>query len=116
MNKGSILGHVTVIENPNYHKLLIVGDIAILPVPEMSKKITITNYLINTTRALGIERPKVALITASEQVSYKIPSSVDTSLIAKMSDRGQIKGADIDGPLALDAAIDPESATDRFCC
>jgi len=110
MNKGAVLSHVTVIENPNYPKLLIVGDVAILPAPEMPEKIAITNYLIQTALALGIKRPKVALIAASEQVSYKIQSSVDAALIAKMGDRGQIKGADIDGPLALDVAIDPESA------
>ncbi len=110
MNKGAILSHVTVLENPNYHKLLIVGDVAILPAPEMPEKIAITNYLINTAHALGIEKPKVALIAASEQVSFKIQSSVDAALISKMADRGQIKGAWVDGPLALDVAIDPESA------
>lgn len=110
MNKGAVLSHVTVLENPNYHKLLIVGDVAILPAPEMPEKIAITNYLINTAHALGIEKPKVALIAASEQVSYKIQSSVDAALISKMADRGQIKGAWVDGPLALDVAIDPESA------
>lgn len=110
MNKGAILSHVTVLENPNYHKLLIVGDVAILPAPEMPEKIAITNYLISTAHALGIEKPKVALIAASEQVSFKIQSSVDAALISKMADRGQIKGAWVDGPLALDVAIDPESA------
>ncbi|MDA3944116.1 MAG: bifunctional enoyl-CoA hydratase/phosphate acetyltransferase [Bacteroidetes bacterium] len=110
MSKGAVLSHVTVMENPNYHKLLIVGDVAILPAPEMPEKIAITNYLIRTAHALGIEKPKVALISASEQVSFKIQSSVDAALIAKMADRGQIKGADVDGPLALDVAIDPESA------
>lgn len=110
MNKGAVLSHVTVLENPNYHKLLIVGDVAILPAPELPEKIAITNYLIKTAHALGISRPKVALIAASEQVSHKIQSSVDAALISKMADRGQIKGADVDGPLALDIAIDPESA------
>ena len=110
MNKGAVLSHVTVIENSNYHKLLIVGDVAILPAPELTEKIAITNYLIHTAKALGIETPKVALIAASELVSHKIQSSVDASIISKMADRGQIKGAFIDGPLALDVAIDAESA------
>lgn len=110
MDKGAILSHVTVMENPNYHKLLIVGDVAILPAPELPEKIAITNYLIRTAHALGIKRPKVALISASELVSHRIQSSVDAALISKMADRGQIKGADVDGPLALDIAIDPESA------
>ena len=110
MNKGAVLSHVTVMENPNYHKLLIVGDVAILPAPEISEKIAITNYLIHTAKSLGIEMPKVALIAASEQVSPKMPACVDASIISKMADRGQIKGAYVDGPLALDVAIDEESA------
>lgn len=110
MAKGAVLSHVTVMENPNYHKLLIVGDVAILPAPELSEKIAITNYLINTAHALGIEKPKVALIAASEQVSVKMPACVDAAIISKMADRGQIKGAWVDGPLALDVAIDQESA------
>jgi phosphate butyryltransferase len=59
---------------------------------------------------LGIEKPRLAVISASEQVLTGLPSSVDASIIAKMGDRGQIKGAFIDGPLSLDASIDLESA------
>ncbi len=110
MDRGAILSHVTVMENPNYHKLLIVGDVAILPAPELPEKVAITNYLIHTAHALGIEKPKVALIAASEVVSPKIQASVDASVISKMADRGQIKGAIVDGPFALDVAIDKESA------
>jgi phosphate butyryltransferase len=110
MHKGAILSHVTVIENPNYHKLLIVGDVAILPAPELHEKVAITNYLIQTAHALGIEKPKVAIIGASEQVTAKMTSSFDATLISKMADRGQIKGAYVDGPLSLDLAIDRESA------
>lgn len=110
MNKGAILSHVTVVENPNYPKLLVVGDVAILPAPELHEKVAITNYLIHTAHALGIEKPKVAVLGASEQVSGKIQSSIDAAVIAKMADRGQIKGAWVDGPLSLDVAIDKESA------
>ncbi len=60
--------------------------------------------------ALGIERPKVAIIAASEQVLPKMQACVDAAILAKMAERGQIKGAIVDGPLALDAAIDRESA------
>jgi len=110
MNPGAVLSHVTVMENANYHKLLIVGDVAIIPAPELKEKIAITNYLIHVAKSLGIEKPKVALISASELVSPKIQSSVDAAIMAKMADRGQIKGAFVDGPLALDVAIDLESA------
>ncbi len=110
MNPGAILSHVTVIENPGYHKLLTVGDVAIIPAPELKEKIAITNYLIQTAKALGIDMPKVAILAATEQTLPKMQACVDAAIISKMADRGQIKGAYIDGPLALDVAIDKESA------
>lgn len=105
----AVLSHVSVIENPGYHKLLVVGDVAIIPAPDLDQKIAITNYLIKTARALGNDKPKVALIAATEQVLVKMPACVDASIISKMADRGQIKSAIVDGPLALDVAIDMES-------
>lgn len=105
-----VLSHVTVIENEFYHKLLVVGDVAIIPEPDLKQKVAIANYLISTARALGIEKPKLAVVSATEQVLLGMQSSVDASLLSKMGDRGQIKGAIIDGPLSLDASIDEESA------
>lgn len=110
MPPKAILSHVTVLENPNYHKLLIVGDVAIIPAPDLEQKIAITNYLIQTAHALGIEKPKVALIAATEQMLPGMQACVDAGIISKMAERGQIKGAIIDGPLSLDTAIDKESA------
>lgn len=106
----SVLSHVTVLESPAYHKLLVFGDVAIIPAPEMPEKIAITNYLIKTAQSLGIEKPKVAILAASEQISLKMQATVDAAVLSKMSDRGQFKNAYIDGPLALDVAIDKESA------
>lgn len=110
MNPGAILSHVTVIENPIYPKLLIVGDVAIIPLPEFKQKVAILNYLINTAHALDIEMPKVAVVSATEQMLAGIPSSAEAAMLSKMAERGQIKGAYVDGPLALDTAIDKESA------
>lgn len=110
MNPGAVLSHVTVIENKNYHKLMIVGDVAIIPLPDFKQKVSIINYLINTAKALNIDKPKVAVISATEQMLYGIPSAEEAAMLSKMADRGQIKGAFVDGPLALDTAIDPESA------
>lgn len=106
----AVLSHVTVVQVPTYHKLLVVGDVAIIPAPDLNQKIAITNYLIKTAHSLGIEKPKVALLAATEQVSAGMQACVDATIISKMGDRGQIKGALIDGPLALDVAIDKESA------
>ncbi len=108
-NPNSILSHVTVIENPRYPKLIIVADVAIIPQPDLKQKIAMTNYLIQTAHALGIEKPKVAILAATEQMSVGMPACVDAAIISKMADRGQIKGAIVDGPLALDVCIDKES-------
>ncbi len=110
MMPGAILSHVTVMENPVYHKLLVVGDVAIIPLPELKEKIAITKYLIDVAHALGNALPKVAVLAATEQVMPKMPACVDAAIISKMADRGQIKGALVEGPLALDVAIDKESA------
>jgi len=110
LEPGAILSHVTVVESPKYHKLLVVGDVAVIPAPELREKTAILNYLINTAKALQVETPKAAVIAASEQVLPKMQACVDAAILAKMGDRGQIKGAIIDGPLALDVAVDGESA------
>ena len=104
----AVLSHVTVIETPRYHKLIICGDVAIIPAPDLNQKIAITNYLVNTARALQIERPKVAVLAATEQVLPAMQACVDACIISKMAERGQIKNAVIDGPLGVDLAIDME--------
>ncbi len=106
----AILSHVTVIENPLYPKLMICSDVAIIPAPDLNQKIAQTNYLIQTAKALQIEKPKVAIIAATEQMLPGMQACVDAAMITKMADRGQIKGADVDGPLSLDTALDKESA------
>lgn len=104
----AVLSHVTVIETPRYPKLIICGDVAIIPAPDLKQKVAITNYLVNTARALQIEKPKVAILAATEQVLPAMQACVDACLISKMAERGQIKNAIVDGPLGLDLAIDME--------
>ncbi len=106
---NAVLSHVTVVEVPTYHKLLTVSDVAIIPLPDLKQKMVMINYLIRTTKALGIEMPKIAILAATEQMSASMPACVDAAILSKMADRGQIKGALIDGPLAMDVAIDKES-------
>ena len=109
-NPGAILSHVIAVENPNYHKLLFCSDVAVIPAPEMKEKIAMANYLIKTAKSFNIDMPKLAIIAATEQVLFKIPACAEAAIIAKMGDRGQIKGAIIDGPLAIDVAVDKDSA------
>jgi phosphate butyryltransferase len=110
LDPGAILSHVTVMEHPGHPKLLIAGDVAVIPEPEFKEKAAILGYLVKVAKALGVETPKVAVLAASEQVLPKLSSSADAALLSKMADRGQIKGALVDGPMALDGALDPESA------
>jgi phosphate butyryltransferase len=105
----AVLSHVAVFEVPAYHKLLVTSDVAVIPAPDFNQKVAITNYVINTAKVLENPNPKVALIAATEQVSVGMPACVDAAVIAAMGNRGQIKGAIIDGPLAMDVAIDKES-------
>ncbi|NMB37405.1 MAG: phosphate butyryltransferase [Bacteroidales bacterium] len=105
----AVLSHVSVLENPNYHKLIVLGDMAVIPAPDFKQKIAITNYLVQTAHALGIAKPKVAAIAATEQMLAGMPACVEAAMLAKMADRGQIKGCYIDGPLALDVAISKEA-------
>lgn len=110
MNPGAVLTHITVAEPLNYHKLIVFGDVAIIPEPDLNQKISICNYLIKTAQLLGVAKPKVGVLSASEQTLPKIRSSFDAALLAKMAERGQIKGGIVEGPLGLDLIIDKHSA------
>ena len=106
--KGT-LTHCTTLQIPCYHKLLFVGDVAVIPAPDLKQKQIIMECLVKTAKAVGVEKPKVAIIAATEQVLPSQPASLEAALLSKMVDRGQIKGCIADGPLALDVAIDQES-------
>lgn len=107
--KGSMLSHMSVIEIPEYEKLLVVSDVAIIPLPELKQKIAITNNIIKTCKALNIETPKISILASSESATDKIVANADAAIITKMAERGQIKGALVDGPLSLDLSIDKDA-------
>jgi phosphate butyryltransferase len=81
----------------------------VIPAPDIKQKQVIMEFLVKTAKAVGVEKPKVAIIAATEQVLASQPATIDAALLSKMVDRGQIKGCIADGPLALDVAIDEES-------
>lgn len=105
---GGFLSHVAIMDIPSYPKLLMISDAAIIPNPSFDEKIKILKYTIDIAQALGNTLPKIALVSATETVSFKVQSSVDAAVITAMAQRKQIKGAIIDGPLALDVSISPE--------
>ncbi len=107
---GRRLTHVFVMDVPGLDHVLIVSDAAINIAPDLEAKIDITQNAIDIALALGIDTPKVGVLSAVETVNPKMPSTVDAAALAKMSERGQIRGGIVDGPLAMDNAIDATAA------
>lgn len=107
------ISHVFVIDAPTYHKLLLVTDAAINIAPTLDIKRDIVRNAIDLAHAIGIARPKVALLSAVETVEGKIPSTIEAAALCKMADRGQIAGAVLDGPLAFDNAISRAAAEQK---
>lgn len=106
-----MLSHVALMENRNYHKLLLFSDAGVIPYPDLHQKILMTGFLIKAAGKLGIEIPKVAVIAPTEQIIISIQSCMDGATIAKMAEHKQITGGLVDGPMALDVALNREAAT-----
>jgi len=113
LRTGRRISHVFVMDVPTYHKVLIVTDAAINIAPTLEDKIDICQNavdLVNSLRQDKSEKPKVAILAAVETVTTKMPATIDAAALCKMADRGQIKGAILDGPLAFDSAISKQAA------
>jgi len=110
LNTGRFLSHVVVLEIPTYHKLLFVTDGGMNPHPDLETKVNILNNAIDMLTSLGIENPKVACLAGVETVNENQPETLDAAVLVEMNKRGQISGAVVDGPLALDLAISAEAA------
>jgi phosphotransacetylase/acyl dehydratase len=104
------VSHVFVMDVPSYPRMLLITDAAINIDPKLEEKVDIVQNAIDLARVLGIEPPHVAILSAVETVTSKIPSTLEAAALCKMADRGQITGAVLDGPLAFDNAISPEAA------
>ena len=110
LRTGRRLSHVFLMDVPAYHKLLMVTDAAINIVPTLEDKRDICQNAIDLAHALGIAQPKVAILSAVETVTPRIPSTLDAAALCKMAERDQITGGLLDGPLAMDNAISAEAA------
>jgi phosphate butyryltransferase len=106
---GRVLSHVTVVEFPTLPRLLFVADVAIIPQPDLAAKQQILEYCLRAARSFGVEKPRAALLAASEKVSPKMPATVEADEIRRLAQDGRFGDAIIDGPLALDVAISPEA-------
>jgi phosphotransacetylase len=104
------LSHCFLMAVPTYARPVILTDAAINILPTLGEKADICQNAIELAHALGVAQPKVAVLSAVETVTPKIPSTIDAAALCKMADRGQIRGGLVDGPLAFDNAIDEEAA------
>ncbi len=104
------ISHVFIMDVPSYPEALFITDAAINIFPDLDAKRDIVQNAIDLFREAGLGTPRVALLSAVETVTTKIPSTIDAAALCKMAERGQITGGLLDGPLAFDNAIDPEAA------
>ncbi|WP_170117103.1 phosphate acetyltransferase [Phyllobacterium sophorae] len=104
------VSHVFVMDVPTYAQTLFITDAAINIFPDLDAKRDIIQNAIDLFTQVGLGEPRVAILSAVETVTSKIPSTIEAAALCKMAERGQITGAVLDGPLAFDNAIDPEAA------
>ena len=104
------ISHVFIMDVPGHAETLFITDAAINIFPDLDAKRDIIQNAIDLFTQVGLGTPRVAILSAVETVTAKIPSTIDAAALCKMADRGQITGGLLDGPLAFDNAIDPEAA------
>lgn len=104
------MSHIFVMETPAWPTWLLISDGGLNIAPDLMTKRWIVQNAIDLARALGIDPPRTAILSATEVVDPHMPSTIDAAALCKMADRGQIKGGPVDGPLAFDLAISKASA------
>lgn len=107
------ISHVYIMDVPGHPKPLLITDAAINIAPTLLEKADIVRNAIDLAHVIGIEQPKVAILSAVETVTPEIASTLDAAALCKMADRGQITGGLLDGPLAFDNAISEAAARDK---
>ncbi|MDB4894986.1 MAG: phosphotransacetylase, partial [Firmicutes bacterium] len=109
LRTGRALSHACAFEIPGWHKLIFVTDVALNVAPDLARKADIVRNQVAMAHALGIKRPKVAALAAIETVNPDMPATVDARALQEMAERGELGECDLQGPLALDLAVSPES-------
>ncbi len=104
------ISHVFIMDVPRHPETLFITDAAVNIFPDLDAKRDIVQNAIDLWAGVGLGEPRVAILSAVETVTTKIPSTIEAAALCKMAERGQITGAHLDGPLAFDNAIDPEAA------
>lgn len=106
---GAVMSYVGALDIPKYDKLLFISDPAVIPFPDIKQKIAMVNYSVAMANKLGIEHPKVSLVSCTEKVNPGIPNTVTDAAICKMNQRGQFPSCIIDGPLDIFLSCDREA-------
>ena len=104
------ISHVFALDVPTLDEILYISDAAINIAPDLMTKVDIVQNAVDLARACGLDQPRVGILSAVETINPAIPSTLDAAVLSKMAERGQIRGAIVDGPLAMDNAIDVEAA------
>jgi phosphate butyryltransferase len=110
LRAGRRISHVFVLDVPGREGPLLISDAAINIAPDLTTKADIVQNAIDLAQAIGLKLPKVGILSAVETVNVAIPSTLDAAILSKMADRGQIRGGIVDGPLAMDNAVDVGAA------
>lgn len=106
LDRGHTVSHVAVLQPEKYDKLLLLSDSAVIVEPTLPQKLALIANVATMAEAIGISIPRIALLAAVEVIYPQMPVTMDAAIVSKMADRGQIKGAYVDGPLSFDVAVD----------
>lgn len=113
LSKGQTVSHVAVLQPELYPKLLLLSDSAVVVEPNLKQKLALIHNMTTLSNAIGITMPRIAMLAAVEVIYPQMPVTMDGAIVAKMADRGQIKGAFVDGPLSFDVAVDMAAALSK---
>jgi len=109
MRTGRIMSHVTLVEMATYHKILALTDVAMVTYPDLDQKKQLIENAIEVLHKLGLDMPKVAIISATEKVNPKLIESIDADRLKQMNQAGELSGCLVEGPISYDLAINQES-------
>ena len=110
LGSGKLISHVAAFEAPGFDRMMLLSDAAINIAPDLGQKVQIIENVLKVATAVGSSKPRVAMLSAVETVTSAMRSTEEAAIIAKMAERGQIKGCFVDGPLALDNAVSAAAA------
>lgn len=108
-----LMSHVAIFEVADYKRIMFMSDGGIVIEPDLEQKVEIVRNAVAVAKAMGVRTPRVAMLSSIEVVNTRMKSAVDAAIISKMAERGQIKGAIVDGPLAFDNAVSAEAARQK---